>query len=482
MTRPAPRPYQATDRDWLLSATDGRGFLGHEAGLGKSRILTEAAVGSTLVVAPAMVLDGHNWDDELGKWADDPGRFQQGPYTSLNAREKTGANASATRPARRLRPEYDQPYQTLILDEAHYIKGRDTSWTWAVRKIAAQAERVYLATGTPMPNWADELFVPLQLLYPDEAHPGQRFGSYWRWAERWFDTAPTRFSQGMPVVGELLGCIAAHGKPKKGKPHPCLDRPASDPCEHYHEFHAANLGEKFRQRLRDDVLTDLPPLTQVQVECPMTKDQAKHYRALKKEYMTTLEDGSEAIAWTAASLNVMLDRITSGLETCGMGKGSSKLDRLAWDLGSRSQPTLVVAHYQETVDACVRVAKKLGLRAGFIHGGVGKTARGTAVRAFQSGNLDVLVGSLETISEGLTLTQADCCIFVEKSYKPSRNEQAMRRVHRIGQDRPVTVLDYVATMPTGRGSTVDVKKRELLATKTDRQMRHLSAAQFAALL
>lgn len=481
MTRPAPRPYQATDRDWLLSADQGRGFIGHEAGLGKSRILTEAATGSTLVVAPAMVLDGHNWDDELGKWADDPGRFQQGAYTSLNDREKTG-NGSATRPVRRLRGQFDRDYGTLILDEAHYIKGRNTSWTWAVEKIAARTDRVYLATGTPMPNWADELFVPLRLLYPDEAEPGKRFGSYWRWAERWFDTTPTRFSQGMPVVGELLGCIAQYGKPKKGKPHPCLDRPATDPCEHYREFHEENLGTRFRQRLRDDVLTDLPPLTQVRVDCPMTKEQAKHYRALKREFVTTLEDGTEAVAWSAASLNVMLDRVTTGLDACGMGKGSSKLDRLAWDLASRSQPTLVVAHYQETVDACVKVADKLGLRAGYIHGGVSKAGRGAVVRAFQSGGLDVLVGSLETVSEGLTLTQADMCIFVEKSYKPSRNEQAMRRVHRIGQDRPVTVLDYVATMPDGRGQTVDGKKRDLLATKTDRQMRHLSAAQFAALL
>jgi hypothetical protein len=92
-----------------------------------------------------------------------------------------------------------------------------------------------------------------------------------------------------------------------------------------------------------------------------------------------------------------------------------------------------------------------------------------------------LCGSLETIAEGLTLTAADFGIFVEQSYKPSRNEQAIRRIHRMGQTRPTTWLDYVSVSPRG-GKTLDTNKRELLATKTDQQMRTLTAARFASLL
>jgi len=83
---------------------------------------------------------------------------------------------------------------------------------------------------------------------------------------------------------------------------------------------------------------------------------------------------------------------------------------------------------------------------------------------------------LETLAEGLTLVQADLTVFLEKSYKPSRNEQAIRRIHRLGQTRPVTVLDYVTP------GTVDQRIRSLLASKTDRRMRHLAAARFASLL
>jgi ERCC4-related helicase len=173
---------------------------------------------------------------------------------------------------------------------------------------------------------------------------------------------------------------------------------------------------------------------------------------------------------------VALDRITTSpwfLDQEGEPRGG-KLERLRYDLQNRSRPTLVLAHYRDSVEACARVAESVGARTGFVHGGVANA--GKVVRQFKDGQLDVLVGSLETLAEGLTLTQADMVIFVEKSYKPSRNEQALRRVHRIGQDRPVTALDYVTPR------SVDANKRVLLADKTDQQMRMLSAAQFTALL
>jgi SNF2 family DNA or RNA helicase len=111
-----------------------------------------------------------------------------------------------------------------------------------------------------------------------------------------------------------------------------------------------------------------------------------------------------------------------------------------------------------------------------VHGGVPSQAAGDTVRAFKEGGLDVLVGTLDLISEGLTLTAADMVIFVEMSWRPSRNEQAARRVHRLGQTRPVTIMEYVTP------GTVDAHKRVMLENKLDQQIRVLSAAKFAELL
>ena len=129
------------------------------------------------------------------------------------------------------------------------------------------------------------------------------------------------------------------------------------------------------------------------------------------------------------------------------------------------------------------VAEKVGAKARYIHGLVAKKDREQFVEEFKTGKIDVLVGSLETIAEGLNLQVSDCAIFVEKSYKPSRNTQAEWRVNRLGQTRPVTILNYLSVMPGARRmKTVDVRKRELLDLKNDRQMRMMTGAQFAQLL
>lgn len=466
----------------------GRALNCDEPGLGKSLQAIAASSGRTAVVAPKMVLDGGVWDTEIEKWAAHPPDFVTAPFSQLNKRTEVLKDAAGnmvrpgTRPLRVLRDDWD--VDTLIVDEAHYCKGRNTSWTWAVEQIARSARRVYLLTGTPIVNWAPELFSLLRLLFPDECAPGKEFGSYWRWVAKWFEVEKTekrktrdgRTMEAHRTIGDLRACEKE-----------CLARPAWDPCEHYAEFVRTNLDGRMIRRLRDDVLPDLPPLQQVTIECPMTGEQKRVYGRLKKEFMAQLDSGEALIAWGPGALNVLLDRVTTGVGIAAAGTEpprdldellahSGKLNRLEFDLKNRGRPTLVFAHYRHSVEAAHQVALKLGIRAAYIHGGTSPGERGRRVCDFQAGRLDVLVGSLETLSEGLTLTAADLLIFLEKSFKPSRNEQALRRFHRMGQERPCTALDYVTPR------TVDAAKRRLLDIKSDRAMRFMSAQDFAALL
>lgn len=463
--RPELASHQQSAIEWISKV--GRGLLADEPGLGKSRSAIESFDGGrVLVVAPSMVIVGGTWSDELGKWADHPDRFTVAPYTRLNVRVRTGRGGTA--PVKQVRPEYDQRWDALVVDEAHYIKGRDTSWTYAVDQLARQSGSVMALTGTPMPNWAHELFTVLKVLRPEEAKPGGQLGSYWRWVDAWFVQSPSRWNPRKTEIGGLLMC-QGHLE--------CQDRPPSNPCDHWRIFVDFNFGGRFLRRLRDDVL-DLPPITESRELTPMDATQKRMYKELRLDYLTHLENGEELVAWTPGSRHVMLDKITTSswfMEMDGEPRGG-KLERLRFDLEGRSAPTLVLAHYRDTVEACVRVAESVGASAAAVHGGVSNREKSRIVEEFKAGRLDVLVGSLETLAEGLTLTVADVVIFVEKSYKPSRNEQAMRRVHRMGQTRPVTVLDYVTP------NSVDERKRVLLETKTDQQMRVLSAAQLGSLL
>lgn len=450
------RPYQLEGIDWLRAHP--RGLLADEPGLGKSVQLLMAAEGKTLIVAPAMVLDGGVWDDELARWRPDLDATTTS-YSSLTARERT--EKGGTRPTGKLRPELDHHWDSLILDESHYLKGRKTTWTQAA--LSVSADRVMLATGTPIPNWAHELFTTLQLLDPVEARPGGGLGSYWRWAKQWFDVTQM---WGGYQVGGLIACRPA-----------CKLRLWPDVCEHWQSFHAENLEGRFLQRLRDDVLTDLPPLTQQWMRLPMGAAQAKLYRALKKDFIAWTESGDEIVAWNKAAQVTQLAKLCTGIEVIDPGsKGSVKLDALAQILKGRSRPCLVVAHFKASVSAALAVAVSAGLSAAKVDGDTSKGQRSQTIRSFQAGQLDVLVGSLEVVAEGLTLTQADTVVFLEHSWRPSRNEQAMRRIHRLGQTRPVTAIHLVTK------DTIDDRIQKVLATKTDEAMKAMRPRDLAALV
>ena len=451
--------------DWISRV--GRGLLGDEPGLGKSRVAIEAfnSADRVLVIAPSMVISGGTWTDELAKWAKDPSKFTIAPYSMLNARAKT--SNSGSKPVKALRDEFQGKWDAMIVDEAHYTKGRKTSWTWAVEEIAKRSDSVLEMTGTPMPNWANELFTLLRVVWPGEARPGGLYGSFWRWAGEWFEISPSPFSQTGQVIGGLKGCTKM-----------CNLRSALDPCEHYQRFTAMNLGDRFLRRLRDECL-DLPPITSQTIRLQMSTSQKRLYQELRKDLMTVTDSGVELVAWTNGSKQVMLDKLTTSewlLDPKTETPTGGKFDQLRYDLESRSRPTLVLAHYRQTVEACAEVAKSVGASVAYVHGGVSDTNKSKAVEDFKAGRLDVLVGSLETLAEGLTLTAADMAIFVEVSYKPSRNEQAKYRVHRMGQTRPVTIKEYMTL------GTVDERKRKLLAEKTDQQLRVLTAAQYKELI
>jgi hypothetical protein len=414
--------HQVEDVEWIHRVE--RGLLGNEPGLGKSKSAIDATKGMrTLIVAPAMVLNSGTWRRELERWSNDPDMYTVAPYTLLSGRVRT---EKGHRPSGVARPEFNQQWDAVIIDESHYMKGRNTNWKAILERLTLRADLVLPMTGTPVPNWAHELFTTLRILFPDEAKRNGQFGSFWRWAEDWFDTSPNRWSDGKPVAGPMLACTAT-----------CHRLPLN------------------------------------QLEPP----QRAEYNKLKRDF-TAKVDGHTVVNWSQGSLNVAIDKFTVSpwmLHKQGPPRGG-KLDRLAMDLSGRSRATLVFAHYRDVVEACHQVALGVGMRSAYIHGGVGTRAAQQAFADFHDGKIDVLVGSLEVLSEGHTLVEADMAIFVEKSWKTYRNEQARFRVDRIGQTRPVTILDYVAP------KTVDSNKRRVIQLKTEQQIRTMTAAEFTALI
>ncbi len=430
--------YQDTGIEWLQRTP--LALLGDEPGLGKTRQLLLAAEGATLVVCPAMLAGV--WRVEAEKWRPDID-LTTVSYSSLCERA-ANAKGAKTKVQPNPRPAYRQPWDTLIFDEAHYLKGRNTSWTRASLKL--QATRRWLATGTPIPNYANELYITAQMLHPGDA----RFSSYWRWAAEWFPIWQPQW--GGRKVGQQLR-----------------------PDRTWAEFNSVNLGDRYLARSWDDVGHQLPPLTHQTIEVAMVPAQRKAYDSMRADYIAEV-NGVEVVAWTAGARETQLVKMCTGLELVG-GTGSGKLDALrelltSWD----SRPVIIVCHFRETARQAMRICKSLGITAMLASGEVPPARRFAVAERFQQGEGTALVATIDAISEGLTLTRASRLVFVEKSYRPSRNQQAERRIWRLGQQHACLVVDLVTK------DSIDARIRALLDRKTDIQMKALRPSDLLALL
>lgn len=446
------REYQVDGTEFLHRA--GRAVLADEPGLGKTNQLLLAAEGRTLVISPAMLQDVWMSEDprdlgEVARWRPDlleQGLVHWAGYSSVCDRG-IDSRGRRSRVLETPRPELAGPWDTVILDESHYVKERKTRWTIATQKI--QTDRLYMATGTPLPNWGHEIFTTLQLLYPEAARPKQWLGSYWRWVAQWFSVTANPHNVQARDVGSLL------------------------PGWSWEDFAEGNhLQGRWLRRMRDDVLSDMPPLTQQVMKLEMEPAQAKLYKQLKKDlYAQVEETGNEIISWSKSGVWTKLLKLTTGIEVEDpeYPKYGNKISALREIMVGRNHPTLVFAMFRNAAEKAAEALRQDGHSVGVISGAYSVADRKLTAKAFRRGELDVLVGTLGTMSEGLTLTGADTCVFLERDPRPSKNEQAVRRIHRYGQTRPCLSIDLVTP------NSADSAMLKLLGLKTDQQMAALTA-------
>lgn len=410
-----------------------RAMLADEQGKGKTRQLLEAAEEPALVVCPAYALPV--WEDEHAKWTPDLD-LSVVSYSSICKRvadDRGNLTIATTAPLRELK----QDWATLIADESHYLKGRKTNWTKAFFGLAKYSARIWLATGTPIPNWAHELWTSIRLINPTEFN-----NSYWRWVGHWFVTWEPRWG------GTRIEDLKEEWS--------------------WEQFQEENFGDNYLRREWSD--SDFP-FSETSIPCPMVPSQKKVYNELKKNYRVELEAGTIE-AWSDGGLAAKLHKVSTGLEVELEGvKGSGKLKTLRELLKDRTPPLVIFAWYRPTVKAIAEVVKEVGYSYGVRSGSGSSPSAVKAYRDFQRGKIDVLIGTLATTSESLNLPRASTCIFVERSWRPSTNKQAIGRLRRLGQENPICVLHLVT-------EGVDRNMLKVLKKKTDQQSRAIKPREF----
>ncbi|RSL43931.1 hypothetical protein CEP54_014883 [Fusarium duplospermum] len=96
----------------------------------------------------------------------------------------------------------------------------------------------------------------------------------------------------------------------------------------------------------------------------------------------------------------------------------------------------------------------------------------------EAAEVRVLLISINTGAVGLTLTRANVVHVVEPQWNPAIEEQAIARVVRMGQTRPVTVFKYIMTESVEQG-VVKLQQRKIRIIKLSMQDRDESDADFA---
>ena len=401
----------------------------------------------TAVVAPAAIRDAGVWQDEAKRigW-DAPLRVIS--YHQLAKGKDT------------LDP---LQYKALIFDEAHWLKNRKVSWGEHAVAAARMVDRVYLSSGTPTPNDASELWGQLRVIRPDLVH-------FWPWADGntkegatgWFHISKDRYSDYV-IGGVLEDCVQAgcHNARKV----------TNRDCEHWARFR--RLEQEPWMMGRPEDLLDLPPMSgyDVPLWTPMKAAQARAYAALKKDFLAEMPaEGISLEALSDTQKFVQLWMLSTGVGSVDADqdhdlKHSGKMALIGEMLDDRDSPTLVGTYFRNTAAQMVRLCKRLGKSYTLFGAATTPTARRKAVTDFQSGKIDVMIGSIPVIGEGLTLTAADGVFLAERMWTPDKNAQVVRRSRRRGQDKPVGVRQFVTP------KTVDSGQWEALREKRDRISR-----------
>jgi SNF2 family DNA or RNA helicase len=391
----------------------GRGLdaiLADEMGLGKT-VMTIAAVlaadARALVVGPANVL--YNWADEVSRFTDEAplvyhqqrwignphGRFLLTTYDALR-----NLDAGDPHVAHR---------DVLILDEAHYIRNPETQRAKLVK--ALPQKRRLLLTGTPLVNGIEDYYELLEQVDPRRFQSRAEFSRTWK------------------VDASLFNRYGA------------VRNLAAD-------FLQRATRDVLLRRRKDEVLAELPPRTITITKHEMAPRDASAYRQLEAQAAETMRKAQSDVAVFAA--------IHSLRQHLALTRVEPVKERVQ-ELLDAGESVVVYSHYLEPLrqlkDAFPEVAAMLD-------GSTPPRKRQELATTFGSEHgPKILLAQMEAGGIGLNFTAARFVLFVHLGWTPAVHAQAMDRVHRIGQDRPVQVEFFVTP------ETIDERMVKILLRK-----------------
>jgi len=205
---------------------------------------------------------------------------------------------------------------------------------------------------------------------------------------------------------------------------------------------------------------DLPEVTHIEREAPLTPQQAKYYAQLKSQ-MLIEASGEEVSAVNAATKINKLLQISGGAVYTDEGSVlefdvSNRLNVVMEVIEEASNKVLVFVPFTHTIELLRAKLEKAGITCDVINGKVPVNRRSEIVQRFQTHkDPHVLIIQPQAASHGLTLTAADTIIWYAPVTSVETYLQANARINRPGQKNAMTVVHI-------RGSEVEERLYRML--------------------
>jgi len=429
-------PYQREGT--LFAAKAGRSLIADDMGLGKTiqAIATVEILAKTvglervLIICPTSLK--HQWKQEIEKFC---GRSVQVVEGSLTKRARLYSDESFYKIInyevvhRDLDLIRNWAPEMIILDEAQRIKNWKTRRAQSVKKL--DSKYALVLTGTPLENRLEELHSIVEFV--DRFHLGPMF----------------RFLAEHQHVDEVGRVIGYRNLSKIAK----------------------SLEPILVRRTKKEVLKELPERLDKNYFVPMTDEQTKYH-----------EENRETVARIVAKwrrlgfLPETNQRILMiALQNMRMSCNSTYLLDKKTDYGVKADELIsVLEEVFEQPDAKVVIFSQwLGTHEILLdrlksskrnyvlfHGRIPSPKRKDLIRQFKNDPDCRVFLSTDAGGVGLNLQNASAVINMDLPWNPAVLEQRIGRIHRLGQHRPVRVVNFVAqgTIEQGMLSLLSFKQ------------------------
>ena len=434
-----PYDYQKRAIEKIMTLPSVGLFL--EMGLGKSvitltaakrLIYDELAVTRVLVVAPLMVARD-TWSRECEKWDHLKDlRVSKILGSAKQRQEAVAAEAdiyvinreNVAWLVRNYRSSWK--WDMLVIDELSSFKSSKSERFRALKRIRPMFRRIVGLTGTPNPNGLMDLWAEVYLLDGGERLE-RTIGAYRR---KYF--RPGR-SNGYVVYNWI--------------PIPGADRAIPEKIK---DITVSMLSKDYLQL--PDRIDRIVPVT-------LTDEEKKVYKKLEKEHLLELDNETEVSAANAAAVMGKLLQLSGGAiydDDGGVVEfHREKIRALEEIIETSDEPVLVFYGYRHERSRILKAFEKYEPR---------ELKTEDDIRDWNEGKIRVLIAHPASVGYGLNLQDGGHIIaWITLPWSLDQYQQAVARLYRQGQRRPVIVHHLIAT------GTVDEQVMEALQKKNTGQ-------------